>query len=122
MKAFAEHGLRLTAILITHHHWDHAGGNEELVKSLKAQGITGLEVYGGGTGIGALTKQVKSGDQITLGDHVTIKCLSTPCHTQDHICYYATDQANPSEDGCVFTGDKLFLAGCGRFFKGIPPQ
>nr|VZI39177.1 unnamed protein product [Spirometra erinaceieuropaei] len=121
LKAVAEQGLQLTSILTTHHHWDHAGGNVELVKSLKAQG-TSLEVYGGGTGIAALTTQVQTGDEITLGDRVIIKCLSTPCHTQDHICYYATDRTNPSDEGCVFTGDTLFLAGCGRFFEGTPMQ
>jgi hydroxyacylglutathione hydrolase len=26
------------------------------------------------------------------------------------------------EAGCVFTGDTLFIAGCGRFFEGTPEQ
>lgn len=29
-----------------------------------------------------------------------------------------TDKANTSQPGAVFTGDTLFLGGCGRFFEG----
>lgn len=44
--------------------------------------------------------------------------LHTPCHTQDHICYYFEDGA----DRAVFTGDTLFIGGCGRFFEGTPKE
>lgn len=51
--------------------------------------------------------------------HLTIeyynRCLATPCHTQDSICYYVT---TPEHPGAVFTGDTLFIGGCGRFFEG----
>lgn len=46
------------------------------------------------------------------------RCLATPCHTQDSICYYVTDDAG-NHPGGVFTGDTLFIAGCGRFFEGV---
>ena len=26
-----QEGVRLTTVLTTHHHWDHAGGNKEMV-------------------------------------------------------------------------------------------
>ena len=45
-------------------------------------------------------------------------CLATPCHTQDSICYYATDKNDGSKPGVVFTGDTLFQGGCGKFFEG----
>ena len=44
--------------------------------------------------------------------------LHTPCHTQDSICYFAED----GDDRAVFTGDTLFIGGCGRFFEGTPEQ
>lgn len=44
--------------------------------------------------------------------------MSTPCHTQDSICYYVTDTINKNQAGRVFTGDTLFIGGCGRFFEG----
>lgn len=46
------------------------------------------------------------------------RCLATPCHTQDSICYYVTSTAGAAHAGGVFTGDTLFVAGCGRFFEG----
>lgn len=46
------------------------------------------------------------------------RCLATPCHTQDSICYHATDASDAEHPGGVFTGDTLFIAGCGRFFEG----
>src|SRR5690606_1644782 len=51
---------------------------------------------------------------------IEITALHTPCHTQDSICYYAVDK-NTSEKA-VFTGDTLFIAGCGRFFEGTPAE
>lgn len=45
-------------------------------------------------------------------------CLATPCHTQDSICYHVTDTSDDKHPGGVFTGDTLFIAGCGRFFEG----
>ena len=48
------------------------------------------------------------------------RCLATPCHTQDSICYYVTDtsKSESAAGGVVFTGDTLFIAGCGVFFEG----
>jgi hydroxyacylglutathione hydrolase len=48
-----------------------------------------------------------------------IRCFATPCHTQDSICYYVTDEVTKNHPGGVFTGDTLFIAGCGRFFEGV---
>jgi len=49
-----------------------------------------------------------------------IRCLATPCHTQDSICFYLED-SKTNQRG-VFTGDTLFLGGCGRFFEGTPAE
>lgn len=40
---------------------------------------------------------------------LSVKCLSTPCHTSGHICYYVT-KPNSSEPPAVFTGEEF-----GRF-------
>lgn len=37
---------------------------------------------------------------------LSVKCLSTPCHTSGHICYYVT-KPNSSEPPAVFTGEEL---------------
>ncbi|GAA5798438.1 hypothetical protein HPULCUR_003841 [Helicostylum pulchrum] len=102
---------KLSMILTTHHHWDHAGGNPKLLNELPAR----ITCYGGSSQVDGVTNILKGGETIQLGD-LTIKALSTTGHTMDHICYYIDKQ----DDRAVFTGDCLFSSGCGRFFEGTP--
>lgn len=113
LEAVQEENVSLTSVLTTHHHWDHAGGNEELVKR-----HPGLEVYGGDDRIPALTKKVSHGNTFSVGK-LQIEALFTPCHTAGHICFLVS---SPGEPSAVFTGDTLFIGGCGRFFEGSPEQ
>lgn len=83
-----------------------------------AELVQGLKVFGGDDRIDALTQKVVHGDELSLGS-LAIKCLFTPCHTTGHICYYVTSGENQP---AVFTGDTLFLGGCGRFFEGTADQ
>ncbi|KAF9532340.1 beta-lactamase-like protein [Crepidotus variabilis] len=108
-----EHGVRIIAALTTHHHDDHAGGNPEFVKK-----YPDAPIYGGSNRVLALSKLIKDKDEFKIGDSIQVKCLATPCHTQDSICYHVTDSSS-SHPGGVFTGDTLFIAGCGRFFEGV---
>ncbi|XP_052800917.1 hydroxyacylglutathione hydrolase, mitochondrial-like isoform X2 [Mya arenaria] len=113
LLAVKKENVELSCVLTTHHHWDHAGGNEEFVKKAGS-----MPVYGGDDRIGALTEKVTHGTKIKVGN-LNVECLFTPCHTSGHICYYVTgDEADPA----VFTGDTLFSGGCGRFFEGTAPQ
>ena len=52
----------------------------------------------------------------------SFRCLATPCHTRDSICYHVTDTSNNSQPSGVFTGDTLFIAGTGRFFEGTAAE
>jgi len=115
LAAVREEGVKLTTVLTTHHHWDHAGGNKEMIN--KAPGLT---VIGGDERIDGVTRHVKQGDELTVGS-IHVKCLFTPCHTTGHICYYVTHPGQGDEK-LVFTGDTLFLGGCGRFFEGTAEQ
>lgn len=112
-----KHNLKLTKILTTHHHWDHSNGNAKLVKSFPTQQI---DVYGGDDRIQALTHKISHNDTLQIGANVHVQCLFTPCHTTGHMCYYVTNGSN--DESLVFTGDTLFVAGCGRFFEGTPEQ
>ncbi|EJD05748.1 hydroxyacylglutathione hydrolase [Fomitiporia mediterranea MF3/22] len=114
--AAAEQGVDLVANLTTHHHFDHSGGNKVF-----ANLYPGKPIYGG-SDQGAADHIVKDNDQFTISEQLDVKCLATPCHTQDSICFYVTDKANPTQPGAVFTGDTLFIAGCGRFFEGNATQ
>jgi len=51
IKAVAEEGVKLTTVLTTHHHWDHAGGNKELTTKMP-----GLAVIAGDERIDGTTR------------------------------------------------------------------
>ncbi|KAI1663040.1 Las1-domain-containing protein [Daldinia decipiens] len=108
-KAIQDGKINLTAIVNTHHHWDHAGGNDKLKSDL---GTPNLPIIGG-KDCQNVTQTPENGKVFKLGS-IDIKGLYTPCHTQDSICWYVKD----GDDKAVFTGDTLFHAGCGRFFEG----
>jgi hydroxyacylglutathione hydrolase len=111
-RALREKGWRLTHILNTHHHFDHAGGNLELKDK------TGCTIVGPAADakrIPGIDVQLGDGDEFMLGEQrVTI--FETPGHTSGHIVYYLDDT------GVVFVGDTLFALGCGRLFEGTPVQ
>ncbi|ELT90617.1 hypothetical protein CAPTEDRAFT_151639 [Capitella teleta] len=115
VAAVKEERADLKAILTTHHHWDHANGNEALTKL-----VPGLTVYGGDDRIGALNHKVKHGDEFKIGS-LSVRCLFTPCHTSGHICFLVNN-TQTDDAPAVFTGDTLFVGGCGRFFEGTAQQ
>ncbi|KAK9711975.1 Metallo-beta-lactamase superfamily [Popillia japonica] len=117
MKEVEKQGVNLSKVLTTHHHWDHASGNQKLLTMVKKSNSV-LQVYGGDERIGGLTDKVQHGDKFMIGD-INVECLFTPCHTTGHICYYLTVA---EQTPAVFTGDTLFVAGCGRFFEGTAEQ
>jgi hydroxyacylglutathione hydrolase len=112
-QALAQHGLQLTAILVTHHHADHTGGVAAL------RDATGAQVYGPATeAIPAPYTPLREGDAVqALG--LDFQVLDVPGHTAGHIAFYA-----PDVDGqpLLFCGDTLFSGGCGRLFEGTPAQ
>lgn len=114
LKAVEDEKVDLIMILTTHHHWDHAGGNGELLTLKK-----GLQVLGGDAIIDGLTDKVSHGDEFKIGN-LNVKCLLTPCHTRGHICYFVENISSGKR--AVFTGDTLFSAGCGKFFEGTADQ
>ncbi|KAI0422181.1 beta-lactamase-like protein [Xylaria grammica] len=110
LKAATEAGkINLKAIVNTHHHWDHAGGNKKLLAEL---GTPNLPIIGGNK-CEAVTKTPANGEPWSIGS-IVVKGLYTPCHTQDSICWFMQD----GHEKVVFTGDTLFHGGCGKFFEG----
>ncbi|UNI19042.1 Hydroxyacylglutathione hydrolase [Purpureocillium takamizusanense] len=101
--------INLTAIVNTHHHWDHAGGNKKLLAEL---GTPNLDIIGGKDCEG-VTRTPKHGETFKLGG-ISVQPVHTPCHTQDSICFFMEDDTGKA----VFTGDTLFVSGCGKFFEG----
>ena len=89
-----EHDLRLEAVLITHHHWDHTGGIAALCARNK-----GVSCYGPGT-IKGVSHPLSDGDSVTVLKDTPFKVIAVPGHTMDHIAYYS--------DESLFCGDTLF--------------
>ncbi|KAG8380992.1 hypothetical protein BUALT_Bualt06G0074500 [Buddleja alternifolia] len=125
LRVAQENGVHLKLVLTTHHHWsilfllcglDHAGGNEK-IKQL----VPEIKIYGGSIdNVKGCTNKLENGDKLSLGADINILSLHTPCHTKGHISYYVT--VKDGEDPAVFTGDTLFIAGCGKFFEGTAEQ
>jgi hydroxyacylglutathione hydrolase len=106
----AREGLKLVAILATHHHPDHVGGIAELVA------MKNVPVFGPkGEPIPALTHPVGQGDKVTIPElKAEFSVLDIPGHTRAHVAYYGLES--------LFCGDTLFACGCGRVFEGTPAQ
>jgi len=112
LQRLSEQNLELEMIWNTHHHWDHIGGNEELVKK------TGATVYCSATDYKRVPKAqhgLRDGESI-LFQEISFLAMEVPGHTLGHIVFYS------SQLGVVFTGDTLFSIGCGRLFEGSPEQ
>lgn len=104
-------GLQPVAILNTHHHGDHVGGNLEIL-----QRYPGLEVYAHHSDRGRIPGQTHELDDeqtITVAG-LRFRVLFVPGHTRGHIAYVG--------DEVGFVGDTLFGAGCGRLFEGTAAQ
>ncbi|GIX30532.1 MAG: hydroxyacylglutathione hydrolase [Porticoccaceae bacterium] len=111
--ALERHGLRLAAILVTHHHLDHTGGVAELAARWHCP------VYGPPSPkIPSITDSLREGDRIAIPGG-TLQVLEVPGHTLDHIAFWGPDFAGAPR---LFCGDTLFAAGCGRLFEGSPQQ
>ena len=112
-------GLRLTGILITHHHADHTGGILALLEALGAH----IPVIGpAGDNIPGRTQIAKADDKIEIASpRISFQVYEVPGHTLSHIAYFANMQANVVEP-MLFCGDTLFASGCGRLFEGTPTQ
>jgi hydroxyacylglutathione hydrolase len=114
-EAAKEHGLSISHVLTTHHHWDHAQGNETMKKD-----IPSVEICGGDQRIPAMTKHLQHGEEFSVANGaIKIRTIASPCHTSGHVLYYATGSGSAP---VIFTGDTLFVAGCGRFFEGTAEQ
>jgi len=116
LAAAAREGVEIKYILTTHHHWDHAGGNEGMVAQLP-----NLAVYGGDDRIPKMTNKVGNSDSFQVGNNVRVDVFFTPCHTSGHVLYVASS-TNSQQPKALFSGDTLFIGGCGRFFEGSASQ
>lgn len=105
-----ETGLSLKAILLTHHHWDHVDGVEELIKNCN------IPVYAPhDRRIKYVSQHVSEGSTISI-ENISFEVRKTPGHTTSHVVYYC------EQEQALFTGDTLFSCGCGRLFEGTAKE
>ena len=79
-------GHRLTAILNTHHHHDHVGGNRALLER-----FPGVPVFAGAGDRGRIPGQtafLKEDDEILVSS-VKARVLELPGHTKAHVGYFS---------------------------------
>ena len=106
LEVLEQKGLRLSYILLTHHHHDHVGGVAELLERHDPV------VFGPADDrIPFIHRICRQDDEIELPDlDIKLQVLEVPAHTRSHIAFYS--------DNILFSGDTLFSLGCGRFFEG----
>lgn len=107
--ALTQSGLALTHIFCTHHHDDHIGGVSVLKKQFDCEVISSDKNRIRPTGTA-----VSEGDHMQIGP-LTIQVIATAGHTSTGVCYYVT--GSELNAPLLFTGDTLFVCGCGRLFE-----
>eukprot|EP00039_Didymoeca_costata_P001799 m.55173 g.55173 ORF g.55173 m.55173 type:complete len:341 (-) comp10972_c0_seq1:38-1060(-) len=120
-----ERDVKLVGILATHRHFDHTAGVSAMLRTFPK-----AKLYGSAKdNIPQRSYDVASPDlkQFDVAG-LTFEVIETPGHTVGHVvfkllsCVDETevmfDNINPQE--CLFSGDALFVAGCGRLFEGTP--
>lgn len=113
LRVLEAEGLALTGIWCTHHHWDHVGGIAGLLAKAPAIDVLGSAHDARAGSIEGQTRGLGDGERVEHGG-VSFEVIAIPGHTLGAIAY--------AGGGMVFTGDTLFLGGCGRVFEGTMPM
>lgn len=109
LLAIEREGVELVEIWLTHHHWDHVGGVEGLVDECRIQAVRGSAYDQTHGRIPRQTVALSDGDAFEFGG-ATVDIMEIPGHTLGAIAFVT--------EGNLFSGDTLFVAGCGRVFEG----
>lgn len=95
-------GLEPVYLLNTHGHGDHTRGNKDLLSQTGVDHLAPLD-----------------GDIINLSESESLRAISTPGHTMDHMCFVLEENGRPT---ALMSGDTLFNAGVGNCKNGGDPE
>ena len=109
-----DRGWQITQVLNTHEHFDHIGGNNEVIEATGAKLLAHANAR---DTIPGLDRGLQAGDVIKIGSTVELEALDTPGHTMSHICLLSH-----TETPALFCGDTLFNAGAGNCHNGGHPD
>lgn len=105
LAAAQQDEMRITQVLVTHTHFDHINGVEEIVRATDAQVFVHKKEVSQLPVAGSSVTEVEGGQQLQVGP-VTLTLLHTPGHTPGSVCLQVADK--------LVAGDTLFIGGCGR--------
>lgn len=107
-------GWDITQVLNTHEHFDHIGGNEQVIEATGAKLLAHARAK---DAIRGMDRGLAAGDTVKVGRTVELVVLDTPGHTMSHVCLFAH-----VDEPALFCGDTLFNAGAGNCHNGGHPQ
>lgn len=122
LSIIQEHNQTLDAILLTHHHRDHTGGVDGLLKEFpKAKIICSPWMKTLASWPKNTIEHVHPGREFNrLGAQFNV--IDVRGHTLDHIAFSLAASPENNTVSDVFVGDALFGAGCGGLFEGTHHQ
>jgi len=100
-------GLRITSIVNTHEHWDHAGRNDRL------RAETGARILVPRAAVGVIEtfdEALSEGSVVTVGRSHALRVIETPGHTMTHISLIGEQEG----ETFLLCGDTVFGAGVGN--------
>lgn len=108
LRLLAQHGARLTHILLTHGHYDHVGAVEALRDATGAAVWLDPRDAAGGRLFPFTTPDhaYTDGGEIPVDTDLAFRVLATPGHSPGSVCLLC--------GGLLFSGDTLFAGDIGR--------
>ncbi len=97
-----ENNFKITKILLTHGHFDHAKETKNLSEETDAE----IFVHKDENIVGEKVHHILDKDIINLGE-IRIKVIHTPGHTPGGVCFLVNNKK-------LITGDTLFVGAVGR--------
>ncbi|HEX6515658.1 MAG TPA: rhodanese-like domain-containing protein [Nocardioidaceae bacterium] len=99
-------GVRITHVFETHLHNDYVTGGLALAEKTGAAYFVNAEDE-----VGFDRSPIRDGEEVAVGDRMTVRAIATPGHTFTHLSYALAEHGRPVG---VFTGGSLLYGATGR--------